>query len=244
MAKKSTASKLKALIYPLAFILIVILSALYKFVFKGNGDLRLKAYKGGKTASVIETSDVPVITADSSESPSSENEASQSSETVPLISIYICGEVRDPGIYEVPKGVLLNDIIEDAGGLTENASVNNINFVYRVECNMSVYIPSEDEITKGMGGGDIIRQDGVYVWGVESGGAGGQAGSGQQDRLMVNINTATVDELKSLPGIGEVTAQAIEEYRRTNPFKTVEDIKNVTGIGDSKYNRIKDHICV
>ena len=241
MAKKSTASKFKTLIYPLAFILIVILSALYKFVFKGNGDLRLKAYKSGKTASVIETCDVPVITADSSESPSAENEAPSSSETVPLISIYICGEVKEPGIYEVPKGVLLNDIIEDAGGLTENASVNNINFVYRVECNMSVYIPSEDEITKGMGGGDIIRQDGVYVWGSSSGGA---EGGGQGETLMVNINTASVDELKSLPGIGEVTAKAIADYRKNEPFKSIEDIKNVTGIGDSKFNRIKDYICV
>ena len=61
---------------------------------------------------------------------------------------------------------------------------------------------------------------------------------------IVNINTASADDLKTLPGIGDVTAQAIVDYRKKNPFKTVEDIKNVTGIGDSKYNRIKDYICV
>ena len=61
---------------------------------------------------------------------------------------------------------------------------------------------------------------------------------------MVNINTASVDELKSLPGIGEVTAKAIADYRKNEPFKSIEDIKNVTGIGDSKFDRIKDYICV
>ena len=135
---------------------------------------------------------------------------------------------------------MLNDIIEDAGGLTENASVNNINLVYQITGNMSIYIPSEDEIKNGFTGGDIIRQDGVYVWGNSSGGSSEPGGS----TLMVNINTAALDELKSLPGIGEVTAQAIIDYRNTTPFSAIEDIKNVTGIGDSKFNRIKAYICV
>ena len=164
-----------------------------------------------------------------------------SSETVQFISVYICGEVRNPGIYDAPKGVMLNDIIEDAGGLTENASVNNINLVYQITGNMSIYIPSEEEMSQGFTGGDIIRQDGVYVWGSSQEGASDTGGGGT---LMVNINTASLDELKSLPGIGEVTAQAIIDYRKDNPFGSIEDIKNVTGIGDSKFNRIKDYICV
>ncbi|MCR4766882.1 MAG: helix-hairpin-helix domain-containing protein [Saccharofermentans sp.] len=244
MVKKSTASKIKSLIYPLAFILVIILSALYKFVFKGNGDFSIKAFKSGKTASVSDVSgaDNTVITGSDSVNVSYTDETySTVTETFQMISVYICGEVKEPGIYEVPKGALLNDIIEDAGGLTEEASVNNINFVYRIEYNISVYIPSKDEVATGFAGGDIIRQDGVYVWGSSSGGA---EGGGQGETLMVNINTASVDELKSLPGIGEVTAKAIADYRKNEPFKSIEDIKNVTGIGDSKFNRIKDYICV
>ena len=240
MLKKSTTKKFKSLIYPLAFILIVILSALYKYVFKGSGDITLQGFKSGKTALVTETTALDNLVQETGVQTTVQVLPAETCETIQFISVYICGEVRNPGIYEAPKGVMLNDIIEDAGGLTENASVNNINLVYQITGNMSIYIPSEEEITKGFAGGDIIRQDGVYVWGNASGGSSDSGGS----TLMVNINTATLDELKSLPGIGEVTAQAIIDYRNTTPFTSIEDIKNVTGIGDSKYNRIKDYICV
>ena len=240
MLKKSAAKKFKSIIYPVAFILIVILSAVYKYVFKGSGDITLQGFKSGKTASVTETTAPDDLYQETGIQVTVQDTAPSTVETVRLISVYICGEVRNPGIYEAPLGVMLNDIIEDAGGLTENASVNNINLVYQITGNMSIYIPSEDEIKNGFTGGDIIRQDGVYVWGNSSGGSFDPGGS----TLMVNINTAALDELKSLPGIGEVTAQAIIDYRNTTPFSAIEDIKNVTGIGDSKFNRIKDYICV
>jgi len=240
MLKKSAAKKFKSIIYPVAFILIVILSAVYKYVFKGSGDITLQGFKSGKTASVTETTAPDDLYQETGIQVTGQDTAPSTVETVRLISVYICGEVRNPGIYEAPLGVMLNDIIEDAGGLTENASVNNINLVYQITGNMSIYIPSEDEIKNGFTGGDIIRQDGVYVWGNSSGGSSDPGGS----TLMVNINTAALDELKSLPGIGEVTAQAIIDYRNTTPFSAIEDIKNVTGIGDSKFNRIKDYICV
>jgi len=240
MLKKSTTKKFKSIIYPLAFILIVIVSAVYKYVFKGSGDITLQGFKSGKTASVTETTALYNLPQESAVQITTQDLTPVASETVRFISVYICGEVRNPGIYDAPKGVMLNDIIEDAGGLTENASVNNINLVYQITGNMSIYIPSEEEIKHGFTGGDIIRQDGVYVWGNASGGSSDSGGS----TLMVNINTATLDELKSLPGIGEVTAQAIVDYRNTTPFTSIDDIKNVSGIGDSKFNRIKDYICV
>lgn len=239
--KKSMTAKLKSLIYPLAFILIVILSAVYKLVFKGNGDFPVLAFKSGRTETVSASSVEATAPSDAEASHTETSASASAVETSLTISVYICGEVHEPGIYEAPKGVLLNEIIEDAGGLTEAASVNNINFVYRINSNMSIYIPSITEIKNGFSGGDIIRQDGVYVWGNT---AGTSPEPGESIKLMVNINTAGVDELKSLPGVGEVTAKAIADYRKKSPFKTIEDIKNVTGIGDSKFNRIKDYICV
>ena len=226
------------MIYPLAFILIVIMSALYKFVFKGSGELSIQAFKSRKTTQITETTEV---SEESVVSTSALEVSDTTVQTVQLISVYICGEVNNPGIYEAPKGVMLNAIIEAAGGLTEAASANNINLVYQIECNMSIYIPSEEEITQGFTGGDIIRQDGVYVWGAQPGTSGSPD---QTAALMVNINTATEEELKSLPGIGEVTAKAIINYRKDTPFKTIDDIKNVTGIGESKFKQLKDYICV
>ena len=241
--KKSASGKIKRFIYPLAFILVVILSVLYKLVFKGSGDIFIQTVKGGKnsivTSSAVSETGEMVPSDISGDNPS--YNPSESTEKAILISVYICGEVNKPGIYKAPKGVLLNDIIEEAGGLTKEASVNNLNLVYQITSNMSIYIPSESEIRQGMNGGDIIRQDGVYVWGNSSGTGSDPDGSSIQK---VNINTATVDELKALPGIGEVTAKAIADYRKTKPFKSIEDIRNVTGIGESKFKRIKDYICV
>ena len=242
--KKSTAGKLKKFIYPLAFILIVILSVLYKFVLKGSGDFTIEAFKTGRTGQITgqtATSSGAQETSAAETAGTASTKPTESVQTIQMVSIYICGEVHNPGIYEAPKGVLLNEIIEDAGGLTAKASVNNINLVYPIECNMSIYIPSEDEISKGFSGGDVIRQDGVYVWGATSSGSS-DAGSGAIQ--VININTASQEELMTLPGIGEVTAKAIIDYRKTSPFSSIEDIKNVSGIGDSKYNRIKDYICV
>lgn len=244
--KKSTAAKLKNLIYPLAFILVIILSVVYKFVFKGSGDLSIEAFRSGKSAEITDASsdstDVQAAASEEAEAMVTPEFTETATEPEEMVSVYICGEVKNAGIYEAPKGVMLNDIIEAAGGLTEAASVKNINFVYQIECNMSIYIPSEDEIAEGFVGGDVIRQDGVYVWGASSSGGTGEPSSG--DTKLININTATESELMSLPGIGEVTAKAIIDYREDNPFESIEDIKNVSGIGDSKYDRIKDYICV
>ena len=194
MLKKSTAKKFKSVIYPVAFILIVILSAIYKYVFKGSGDITLQGFKSGKTASLTETTAPDDLYQETGIQVTVQDTAPATVETVRLISVYICGEVRNPGIYEAPRGVMLNDIIEDAGGLTEKASVNNINLVYQITGNMSIYIPSEDEIKNGFTGGDIIRQDGVYVWGSSSGGSSDPGGS----TLMVNINTAASTESKTI----------------------------------------------
>lgn len=149
------------------------------------------------------------------------------------IFLHITGEVNSPGIIEIDEGARLVDVIEAAGGFTENADINKINLAYLVKDGQKINIPnvnSEDTnsyITENMGE-NIIIEDII-----------------SSSTNLVNINTATQTELETLTGIGPSTALKIIKYREENgKFKTIEEIKNVAGIGDSKFEAIKDEICV
>ena len=130
MLKKSTTSKIKSLIYPMAFILIIVLSAVYKLVFRGNGILSVHAFKSGRNALITEVSSSGSIPEGADPSVTTASSSVLQTESVQLISVYICGEVNSPGIYKAPRGVLLNDIIGDAGGLTPEASVPGASGVF------------------------------------------------------------------------------------------------------------------
>ena len=150
-----------------------------------------------------------------------------------MMAIHVTGEVNNPGVVKLKEGSRMEDLIKAAGGLTENADLSNVNLAFVVEDGMKVRIPSindEDEnfITKENGKGVIVSEE------VES---------NLEDKI--NINTASEIELEELPGIGASIASRIIEYRNKNgKFKNVEDIKNVAGIGESKFDKIKDLIKV
>lgn len=149
------------------------------------------------------------------------------------IFLHITGEVNAPGIIEIDEGARLADVIEAAGGFTENADINKINLAYIVKDGQKINIPNvnyvdtNSYITENMGENIIIED-------ITS-----------SSTNLVNINTATQTELETLTGIGPSTALKIIKYREENgKFKTIEEIKNVAGIGDSKFEAIKDEICV
>ena len=153
-----------------------------------------------------------------------------------IIVIHITGEVKKPGVVKLKQGARIEDVISSAGGLTENADISNVNLAYVVEDGTKIRIPSSDEenndeqyITTDSGK-DIVASNGD---------------SESSSNIFVNINTATQTELEQLPGIGTSIAIRIIDYRNKNgKFKAIEDIKNVTGIGESKYEKIKDNIKV
>ena len=145
------------------------------------------------------------------------------------IVVHVAGEVKKPGIVRLEEGSRLEDAINKAGGLTDNADISNINLAYILEDGTKIKIPSlnEKEIAES-----------YIIEGIEE-------EKSQNKNSKININTATEEELETLDGIGASLASRIIEYREKNgKFKNIEDIKNVAGIGDSKYEAIKDKIKV
>lgn len=156
------------------------------------------------------------------------------------IVVHIAGEVKKPGIVRIKDGSRIADIIEQAGGLTDQANLTNINLAYIVEDGQKITIPSKQEqevkeYISNQSGEGVIRENPEI----------NTIQNATIKNTKVNINKATKEELQSLSGIGESTAQKIIDYRKENgEFKQIEDLKNVSGIGDAKYNAIKDNIKV
>ena len=144
-------------------------------------------------------------------------------ETAKTIIIHISGEVIKPGIIELDYGQRLYEAIEMAGGPTEKANVEQVNLAMILEDQQKVVIPSRDNEAQG---NSTIQ----YPTGTEQG-------------AKININTADKTQLMELPRIGDVTAEAIIQYREENQgFKKIEDIKNVPRIGDVTFEGFKDKI--
>lgn len=141
------------------------------------------------------------------------------------IGVYISGEVKNTGVYYLKKDSRITDLINICGGLTEEADVSKINPAQKLNDSDKIIIPKKEENLNNIETEDENK-------GVDN----------VQDKI--NINTATKDELTSLNGIGEATANKIINYRNKNKFKEIEDIMNVPGIGEAKFNNIKDYICV
>jgi competence protein ComEA len=138
-------------------------------------------------------------------------------ETVLKYYVYITGEVKSPGVYEIPEDLRLNELITMAGGFSENADMNYVN----QELNLA----------------SVLRdQQKIFIPSIDS-----ESSVKSDSTTLINLNTATLEELDTLPGIGLSTAQKIINQR---PFTTKEQLLNVSGIGESKYSQVKDLVTV
>ena len=155
-----------------------------------------------------------------------------------IVIIHITGSVKNPGIVKLKEGSRIEDAIEAAGGLTEIADITKVNLAYVVEDGTKIKIPSaseedigDEDIIDSKSGDNIIIEENTL--------------SSNNSTQTININKATEKEFETLPGIGPSLASKIIEYRNQNgKFESIEDIKNVNGIGDNKYEKIKDLITV
>lgn len=142
--------------------------------------------------------------------------------------VYISGEINKPGVYQIKDGDRLEDLINEAGGLTDKASDKTLNLAQRLDDQMKIYIPNIDEENS--------------LENIDPNQSASQSPSKTTE--LININTASKEELMTLPNIGDKRADAIIEYRNANKFEKIEDIKNVTGIGDKFYEALKDLITI
>ena len=150
------------------------------------------------------------------------------------ITVYVSGEVKNPGMYEMPAGSRAQEAIEKAGGMTLNANVNKVNLAKKCKDGMQINVPTLS-----------VKQAKTRVGSNQERSSSGNVSSSEtgQDKLtIVNLNSADVGELENLPGVGQSTAQKIIEYRQQHRFNKIEDIMNVKGIGKAKFLKMKDYL--
>ena len=150
----------------------------------------------------------------------------------------IKGEVKKEGVYKVTSGMTVNDVIKLAGGLKKSASTKNINLSKRVFDEMVIIVYSKSSLNNNVNNNKndalIKNEEKALI----------SSSNSSSNLSLVNINTASIDELLTLSGIGNSKAEAIIKYRESNKFNTIDDIKNISGIGDSLFEKIKDYISV
>lgn len=207
-------------------LLIIISIALFIFLFIY---IYKNLYESENSSEIILNNDINQI----------QNE--QVNEKIGIINekvvIHVVGEVNSPGVVTLEEGARIIDAINAAGGKTEEADLSKINLAYVVEDGTQIYIPRINEnlnqvelISTEAGQSVVINNSNINE---------------EENNTKVNINTANKEKLETLPGIGETTAQKIIDYREQNgKFTKIEDLQNVSGIGEAKFNSLKDKITV
>ncbi|OXX83300.1 hypothetical protein AVM15_11825, partial [Paraclostridium benzoelyticum] len=150
------------------------------------------------------------------------------------ISIYISGAVNSPGVVELKSNERLMEGVKLCDGLTDEADTNRINLAMKVKDEGHYIIPKQGEEIALNDSNDNVENNNNDGNNITEG-----------DDKKININSASKEDLDSLPGVGDVTAQKILDYREENKeFKSIDEIKNVKGIGENKFNDLKDYICI
>ncbi len=139
------------------------------------------------------------------------------------IAVYITGAVVNSDVYYLDKGARLKELLDICGGVLPEADLNKVNLALKLSDSDKIDIPYVKE--------EIEVEEEIEI-------------EESEDSSKVNINTADIEELMTLSGIGEATAKKIIEYRDMQEFLQIEDIMQVSGIGESKFESIKDEICV
>lgn len=150
-----------------------------------------------------------------------------------MIIVHITGCVNKEGVYELDQGSRLDQLVDRAGGLTDQASLKSINLAMRLEDEMKVHIPKEGELVE-----EAPEEEKTSLVSKPN------EGSAKSTDGKIDLNKASAEELMTLSGIGEKKAQDIIDYRETNGFNKIEDLLEISGIGEKTFEKLKDSIKV
>ena len=166
------------------------------------------------------------VTAVSKDSTDEKEDGNQKEEVVEqdLITVDVKGAVKSPGIYDLPVGSRINDAVQKAGGLIDNADSKSINLAQKISDEALVYVPTKEE---------AANQESY------------SNATGSKESKKVNLNKASLEELKQVKGLGAKRAQDIIDHRESNgKFKSVDELKKVSGIGAKTIEKLKEYVTV
>lgn len=220
--------------------ILIILSLAIYFVYSKTDETETFSYENGIENNIVENT-----TKD-------ETKKSDITEEKNKIVVHITGSVLKEGILELEENSRISNAIEKAGGLIDGADVSQINLAFVLSDGMKIYIPNikdreEQNKNEDKTSTYIPKESGVStIIDISSPNSNINVSThANSSGTKININTADIKQLNTLPGIGDATAQKIIDYRNENgKFNSIEDIKNVKGIGDSKYEKIKEYITI
>lgn len=170
--------------------------------------------------------EVAAVSKDSSSEKEMKKEEKEESPEQDLITVDVKGAVKSPGIYDLPVGSRVHDAVQKAGGLTEEADSKSLNLAQKISDEALVYVPTKGE--------EATSQQA----------ASGTSPSTSKEKK-VNLNKASLEELKQVKGLGGKRAQDIIDHREANgKFKSVDELKKVSGIGAKTIEKLKDYVTV
>lgn len=200
----------------LIFVIVVIISLGYQIYMKKDLELVREDTK---------SEDMEMMSSKVEDDGKENSFLEDKTDSLEKIMVHIDGEVMNPGVVELHEGARVIDVINIVGGLTQYADDKRINLAKKVYDEEKIYIPKIGE--------DTSELDTLFI---------NQNDNKNSTQGKININTATKEELQKLSGIGSVLAERIIEHRKSNKFSSIDDIKKVSGIGDKKFEAIKDFI--